>query len=224
MVGVPCFDPDARDGTATLRPAVTTKSFFSLCCAAFLTFLVSGCYVPLRFDAEVVINRTGHFEMAFDGDVAWAPLHDKLRRGRISRVEETETVGIIKRDLARDTGFQEIEYARHGTFKVRWRKAGDLLRSKMITFIRRNEKLLTLKYVKTTGEISLSGTSLTDNQAQRLADRGLDMTGTLRVRTDARVMRHNAHSVVEDERRWRTYTWRIQRGDEPTPNLVITVH
>jgi len=185
---------------------------------------LSGCYVPLQFDAEVVINRSGHFEMAFDGDVAWAPLYDKLRRGEISRSEEQETVDAIKTDLARDTAFREIQYERHGKFQVSWHKAGDLLRSKMISFIRRNEKLLTLKYVKTTGEISLSGTSLSDKQAERLTDRGLTMAGTLRVRTDARVVRHNATSVVEDDMRWYTYTWRLQSVYDPTPNLVISVH
>lgn len=193
-------------------------------CGAFLIMTLSGCYVPLQFNADVVINRTGHFEMAFDGDVAWAPLYDKLRRGQISRSEEQETVRTIKKDLSRDKAFSEIEYERHGKFKVSWHKTGDLLRSKMISFIRRNEKLLTLKYVKTTGEISLSGTSLSDAQAQRLTDRGLNMAGTLRVRTDARVLRHNATSVAEDGMRWYTYTWRLQSVYDPTPNLVISVH
>ena len=113
--------------------------------------LLSGCYVPLQFDADVVINRTGHFEMAFDGDVVWSPLYDKLRRGELSRSEEREKVETIKKDLERDGAFSEIEYERQGTFKVRWRKAGDLLQSKMISFIRRNERLLTLKYLKDYG-------------------------------------------------------------------------
>lgn len=200
------------------------NTLLSVCCSAFLLFLLSGCYVPLQFDADVVINRTGHFEMAFDGEVAWAPLYEKLRRGQVSRAAEQETVRTLKKDLARDRAFREIEYDRHGTFRVSWLKTGDLLRSKMISFIRRNEKLLTLKYVKTTGEISLSGTSLSHEQAQRLIDRGLSMAGTLRVRTDAHVVHHNAHTVEDDDLRWHTYTWRLQSPFDPTPNLVITVH
>jgi len=198
--------------------------FISVCCGIILIMTVSGCYVPLQFNANVVINRTGHFEMAFDGDVVWAPLYDKLRRGQINRAQERETVNTIKMDLARDKSFREVKYDRRGKFKVSWRKTGDLLRSKMISFIRRNEKLLTLKYVKTTGEISLSGTSLSDMQAKRLTDRGLNMAGTLRVRTDARVLRHNANSVVEDGMRWYTYTWHLQSVNDPTPNLVVFVH
>ncbi len=186
--------------------------------------LLSGCYVPLQFDADVVINRTGHFEMAFDGDVVWSPLYDKLRRGELSRSEERERVETIKKDLERDGAFSEIEYERQGMFKVRWRKAGDLLHSKMISFIRRNEKLLTLKYLKDSGEIALSGTSLSEKQAQRLSDRGLAMAGTVRVRTDARVVRHNATSVAQDGPTWFTYTWRLRSVYDPTPNLVIAVH
>ncbi len=200
------------------------KYVVSACCGALLVFTLSGCYVPLQFDADVVINRTGHFEMAFDGEVVWAPLYDKLRRGQIDGAEEQETVEIIEKDLGRDRGFNEIDYQRHGKFKVRWHKAGDLLRSKMISFIRRNEKLLTLKYVKDTGEISLTGTSLSRKQAKRLTDRGLEMAGTLTVRTDARVVRHNATSVVEDGMSWYTYTWRLQSAYDPTPNLVIAIY
>lgn len=191
---------------------------------AILIMTLSGCYVPLQFNADVVINRTGHFEMTYDGDVAWVPLYDKLRRGQMNRTEEQKTVAVIRKDLARDTSFREIEYERRGKFKVNWYRAGDLLRSKMISFVRRNEKLLTLKYVSTTGEISLSGTSLSDEQAERLRNRGLNLAGTLRVRTDARVVRHNATSVTKDGMRWYTYTWRLQSVYDPTPNLVISVH
>ena len=198
--------------------------FLSKCCGLFFVLLLTGCYVPLQFDADVVINRTGHFEMAFDGDVVWAPLYDKLRRGELNRSEERQKVETIKKDLERDSAFSEIEYERQGMFKVRWRKAGDLLHSKMISFIRRNEKLLTLKYLKDSGEISLSGTSLSDKQAQRLADRGLAMAGTVRLRTDARVVRHNATSVAQDGPSWSTYTWRLRSVYDPTPNLVIAIH
>ena len=201
-----------------------TKHVASACCGALLVLTLSGCYVPLQFDADVVINRTGHFEMAFDGEVVWAPLFDKLRRGQIDRAEEQETVKTIEKDLGRDRAFSEIEYERHGTFKVKWHRTGDLMHSKMISFIRRNEKLLTLKYVKDSGEISLTGTALSRKQAERLTARGLNMAGTLRVRTDARVVRHNASSVVEDGMRWYTYTWRLQSPYDPTPNLVIAVH
>ncbi len=220
--------PSPTSIRATEHPGMSAyskiKHYLSACYGVFLVLALSGCYVPLQFDADVVINRTGHFEMAFDGVVTWAPLYDQIRRGQLTPSEERTKVGIIKTDLARDRAFSEIEYERRGKFKVSWHKAGDLLRSKMISFIRRNEKLLTLKYIKTTGEISLSGTSVSNKQAQRLADRGLNMAGTLRVRTDARVVRHNAHSVVEDGMRWYTYTWRLQSAYDPTPNLVIAVH
>ncbi len=207
-----------------MLPLRQINRYITICCGALLILTLNGCYVPLQFNADVVINRTGHFEMTFDGDVAWAPLYDKLRRGQIDRTQEQETVALLKKDLARDTSFRDIEYERHGKFRVSWHKTGDLLRSKMISFIRRNEKLLTLKYVKTTGEISLSGTSISNKQAERLTNRGLTMAGTLRVRTDARVVRHNATSVIEDGMRWYTYTWRLRSVDDPTPNLVIDVH
>lgn len=207
-----------------MLPTRQLNRYLTACCGAILIIALSGCYVPLQFDADVVINRTGHYEMTFDGDVAWVPLYDKLRRGEINRTKEQETVAALEKDLGRDTSFREIEYQRRGMFNVSWHKTGDLLHSKMISFIRRNEKLLTLKYVKTTGEISMSGTSLSNAQAERLTNRGLNIGGTIKVRTDARVVRHNATSVVDNGMRWYTYTWRLRSVYDPTPNLVIDVH
>jgi hypothetical protein len=93
----------------------------------------------------------------------------------------------------------------------------------MISFIRRNESLLSLKYVKDSGKITLNGASVSRSRAQQLIDTGLGIAGTLTVRTDAKVVDHNAHSVTEDQFRWRTYAWRVQSPFDPSPRLVITM-
>ena len=199
------------------------SSIASAVAIALLAVSVSACYVPVNFDANVTINRKGQFEMAYDGKVVWAPLYEKLRRGKLTRTEEREAVATIETDLARDSSFSEIKYDRHGYFRVRWEKSGDLLRSKMISFIRRNERLLSLKYVSTSGQITLNGTSVSRSRAQQLIDKGLGIAGALTVRTDAKVVDHNAHSVTEDQFRWRTYSWRVRSPFDPSPRLVITM-
>jgi hypothetical protein len=110
---------------------------------------------------------------------------------------------------------------RRGRFKVNWRKSGDLLRTKMVTFVRQSDKIITLKFIKNTGEIILEGSSASRSRAKQLVDAGLNVTGDLRVKTDARVVSHNATSVTKNGARGRIYDWKIRSVFDPRPRLVI---
>ena len=190
---------------------------------ALLMAGLSGCYVPLDFYAEVEIDRSGYYKMAFDGYLAWAPLYQKLRKGTLTPSEEKKEVAIIETDLKRDPAVGEVRYMGRGRFKVDWRTSGDLMKTKMVSFVRRNENMLSLKFLKKEKEMVLSGTSVSRTRAKQLTDIGLNITGELKVRTDARVVSHNATSVVKNGVRERIYIWKIRSAFDPAPNLVIAV-
>lgn len=116
-----------------------------------LALLVSGCYLPVRFTADVVLSRTGRYEMRFAGDVIWMPLYERLRKGELSPLREQEAVAAIASDLKRDPVTKEVHYGRFGAFRVVWEASSDLLAHKMISFVRRNERILSLKYVEDIG-------------------------------------------------------------------------
>lgn len=190
---------------------------------AVVAFALAGCYVPVRFDAEIEISRAGYYDMIFDGYLARAPLYDDLRRNKITPSEERERVAAIVTDLTRDRATQEADYIRQGVFKVNWRKSGDLLRTGMVSFVRRNENLLSVQYIKERGEITMNGAVLSPSNAKRLVEAGLDIQGELRVKTDARVVRHNATRVVERAGRETLYVWTVRTALQPAPRLVIAV-
>jgi len=202
-------------------PGFCRKTPLNLLIAAFLITGLSGCYVPVSFYTEVEISRTGYYEMRYDGYLAWAPLYEKLRNGTLSPAEEQEKVAQITADLERDTATQEIKYMRRGRFKVDWRMSGDLFQAKMVTFVRQSDKIMTLKFIKDTGEMIFEGTSASRARAKQLIDAGLNITGDLRVKTDARVVSHNAASVTKNGGRGRIYAWKIKSVFDPPPRLVI---
>ncbi len=193
----------------------------ALVLAAFLTAALGGCYMPIRFDAEVEITRGGLYKLDFDGYLIWVPLYEGLRTGRISPDEEEEKVEQLTRDLTRDTAVKDTGYFKQGRFRVRWRKSGDLLRAKSVIFLRRNEKIIGIKYVKTTGLITLQGAALGRSAVERLAAMGLDTKGELRVKTDARIVEHNATTVTGDEQK--ILTWKIESLFDPSPKLVLAL-
>lgn len=190
---------------------------------ACLAVSLAGCYFPLRFDAEAVISRAGFYDLRFDGQLAWVPLASAVREGKLTAAEEGAKAERIRTDLARDGATQRLRYLGRGIFDLSWRRSGDLLRPGMVSFVRRNERILTLKYVKRTGLITFEGQSLNAEQARRLAAAGLAMDGTLKVVTDARVVSHNAMEVRQTGPRERTYRWRLRGASGPAPKLVITV-
>ena len=188
-----------------------------------LVVTVGGCYVPVRYDAEIEISRTGFYRMIFDGYVARLPLYTALVKDELSPAEEREKVAQIQADLRRDSSVRQADYIRDGLFKVNWDKAGDIFGARMVTFIRRNEAILTLKYVKDTGLVTMRGADVSRDNALRLIDAGLNITGELRVITDAKVVRHNAAEVRERDDQRQMYIWTQRSALDAAPELEISV-
>lgn len=194
--------------------------------AALLVSVLGGCYMPVRFDAEIKLSRNGFYDMIFDGYMVSIELYDGLQKGEISKSEEEEKVARIKADLTRDSAVSEFKYIKLGHFKTHWEKKGDLLKAKMVTFLRRNEKFLTIKYVKTSRQITIEGVSIASSAKKQLDEMGLGaMVGEIRVITDARVREHNATKVKGDikGRGEKTFIWKLKTVYDPSPKLVLTL-
>ncbi|MEK7245184.1 MAG: hypothetical protein AAB223_04110 [Pseudomonadota bacterium] len=190
-----------------------------------LALFATGCYLPVRFDAEIEVHRTGHYSIQFDGYIVELPLYEGLFKQKLGGPEEEKKVETVKADFKRDRGTKDIQYQRRGIFRVQWQDQGDLLRAKMVTFIRRNAAMLTVSYADTTGLVSIYGASLTKDNIDRVAALGLGSEGDLRLHTDAKVVSHNAASVRDNPKKgpnFKTYTWKVA-GFEKPPKLTIAL-
>ena len=196
----------------TLRPALVL---------GFVAVILSGCYLPVRFDAEIEISRFGAYDITFDGYLASVPLYDGLRKRTISRSEERDKVAVLKRDLKRDSATKSLSYVRDGLFNINWNKSGDLLTTRMVTFLRRNESILSLKFIRETGLITMEAATFSDINKQRLTTMGLGMEGQIRVRTDARVVNHNATRIAGGNQP--IYIWDIKSIFDPPPEMNIAL-
>ena len=76
-----------------LRPAA------AILVAIVLSQALSGCYLPIRFDAEIEITRNGYYEIFFDGYVTEVTLFDALRRRALSPDEEQERADNVIKGL-----------------------------------------------------------------------------------------------------------------------------
>ena len=193
-----------------------------------LSVLLSGCYIPIRFDAEIEMHRTGSFDMKFDGYMAKVELYKGLKEGKIDRAQERKQIEIIKTDFGRDPSVKEFKYYKMGHFKVNWHRNGDLLKSKSVSFFNStSEYIIGIRYNKNTRQITISTKSLKTAAKKEMRDLGLDWSGKIRVFTDAKVISHNATSVTKNKRlggRFMTYSWDIKNIFAPTLKLVLQLY
>ena len=98
-----------------------------------------GCYVPVRFDAEVVVINAAFMKCS---SLATWP----IRTFTTVCAKANFTNRRTEKGRANRNGFdprqrdQEIQIYQAGLFELNWEKKGDLLRVGNVTFIRRNEE------------------------------------------------------------------------------------
>ncbi len=203
------------------------KRLKTLVVPVVLSVVLSACYIPIRFDAEIEIHRSGAYDFKFDGYMASIELYKGLKEGKIDAATEREKAEIIKVDFKRDPSVKEFKYFKQGHFKVNWHRNGDLIKTKSVSFFNStSEYIIGLRYNKKTRRITMSTKSVKKTAKKQLLDIGLNWTGKVRVFTDAKVVSHNATTVKKNKRlggRFMTYTWDIKNIFTPTSNMVIQI-
>ncbi|MDA0998026.1 MAG: hypothetical protein O2944_07450, partial [Proteobacteria bacterium] len=111
----------------TAPARATLLRLFRAAFGAAALFALSACYMPIRFDAEIDINRAGYYSFIFDGYLAQVELYQDMKEGKVTADEERERVKVIKDDLERDPSTKQFEYFQKGHFKVHWERSGDLI-------------------------------------------------------------------------------------------------
>ncbi len=198
-----------------------------LALTVFLVAVLGGCYLPIRYDAEIEIHRTGHYDFKFDGYLARVELFEGLKEGTIGPEKEKRMIEQIKTDFGRDPSVKEFKYLKMGHFKVNWQRAGDLIKIKSVSFFNStSEYLLGIRYNYKTRRITMSGKSIKRAAKKELDEMGLGSRGQIRIFTDAKVISHNATKVEKNKRlggRFKSYIWDIKNIYAPTPSLVIQI-
>ena len=131
--------------------------------------LAVGCYLPMNFQADLNIDKSGKFAFRYRGDILAVTLMRKISFGKVKGTDIAKQAAIYKRDLGRDSGFKKIEHINNALFRVEFDRQGDIRYEKTFSFVRSNALFLALKRNKD-GTVEVFG----DRPAQtprRCADR-----------------------------------------------------
>ena len=195
---------------------------FALLVPAIL--ILSGCYLPASFDAEMELSRTGLYKMSFDGYIVDLNIYKSMRskKLKVDSPEFKEKIQKIIDDFERDTSTKSVSYFKQGAFKVNWSKGGDIIKSRQVMFFRRNENMLSITYDKKKATIMLKGKYIKSQDAARLEQLGLTVQGVIRIKTDAKVVTHNAQKIW-NEGSVKFYGWRLNSIRDKPPLLIVSL-
>jgi hypothetical protein len=202
------------------RMSALIRPFRSLAIAVLAVIALSSCYLPGSFDAEIELSRTGLYKMTFDGYIVDVQLYDDLRQNKLSKQQQDEKIAAIIADFKRDGDTKEVSYFGQGAFKVIWQTSGDITRTAQVTFFRRNENMLSILYSEKEGTITLQTKYIKKQDAERILQMGLNVQGVLRVKTDARIISHNAQRVTKDGLTT-IYGFRMTSITDPSPRMKV---
>lgn len=201
-------------------PSPLKRMRSALLLAALL--VLSGCYLPASFDADLELSRTGHYKMSFDGFIVETGLYKEIRENTIDKAKIQEKVAVVLRDFKRDSSTKSVSHFGKGAFKVVWSKSGDIIRSREVTFFRRNENMLSISYNKNTGRIGLAGRYIQKKDGDRIQAMGLDVRGVIRIKTDAKVLSHNAQKTYK-EGAVTVYGWELKSVYDRAPKMEVVL-
>ena len=155
----------------------------------------------------------------FKGELVWAPLYREIRQGQLKPAELLEKLEMIRKDLARDTNFKQVDSQGDGRFLVEYERQGHMTASEEVTFVRRNAIILMIKSTPD-GRITINGNNLKPSDAQTATNLGIDIQGEFRIVTDGLVKEHNA-SIIKPFGPYRVYIWKIENAFSPAPHFVM---
>ena len=178
--------------------------------------VISGCYFPSDFEADIQIDRQGRYRFTYVGKLTDVSMAQRMAHGDLQGMAVLDRVEIAERDLRRDLAFKKIQYEGKARFDVTYQRDGYIVGEKSLNFIRLNSRFLTLKYNKNSREITIIGGKPNKNHADALEQAGLAFNGVLRIWTNVQPKKHNSKDITT-RGQLTVYTWDIKNVRQKVP-------
>ena len=183
-----------------------------------IAILLSSCFIPDNYEAEVWLHKDGSYEFFYEGNLKYAPAIEKIMNGEFSD-EDIEEMFELSDDLSNSEGFMEAEYDEDGIFTV------DVIISRdpgeTYDFISEDIKFFTFHY-DDKGRLVISGPDLSDEDREGLVKLDIDMNGKLIVIADkgVKVKSDNANKKRKIEKKKVQYEWVLDLNSNK-PKMLI---
>lgn len=191
---------------------MTSAKMLGLLIAACACML--GCFVPEEFEATLEIGKDRNYLLSYDGTLVFAPSLSQIKEnGSLSAGEEAALAQGVA-ELRRTPGIVSAMYAGRGRFRIQYRESGVLAPGKTLFMD------LGKFEADPSGGIRISGPAINPADQKELADLGLKLNGTIRLKSAIRVVEHNAASTPWFGR-FGAYKWRVTASQGVLPTALV---
>ena len=182
--------------------------------------MLASCWLPDDFTVDLNIRPDGRYAFRYDGAMTAIPLLRVIAEEKPNPKKEQELAEDYRQDLLRDSAFQEVRYLGLARFQVKYQRQGDIVDNPTFYFVRLNSKILAISQAN--GVVSIYGDRPPPAYRKELIAKGFDINGTVRVWTDAPVIRSNAEHTVDGAPK--RYEWTIRTMEQPAPDMQIRIN
>ena len=185
---------------------------------ALIVAMLTGCWIPEKFDAKVVVNKDGSYTFFYDGTLTFALALAAAQKGELSPKDEIAFKQEATK-IAREPGFKKVDYLGKGRYKVVVEKNGKP--GEPYYFLSKEFKIFSVLTDKT-GAITVSAVRHDKKAIQEINAIGAKIDGTLTVSvaSGTKVLKHNALSQPSVFGLFGGYKWQIKSPDE-NPFIVV---
>jgi hypothetical protein len=177
--------------------------------------LVAGCFLPDDYQLDIIANRDGSYTVDYVGDLIFAPGYAELKQGKGNDHDKGFTD--IAATLREEPGFKSVEYKGQAGYRVTYHWEGKLDKSPYV-FVGDSAPIFKItKQVE--GTIELASAKLKKDDLAKLDSLGLSSHGKVSVKTDGKVVKHNATS--EPGIFSKSYGWTVNNFGGEGPMMVI---
>jgi len=185
----------------------------------FLTLcfvLLSGCWIPEKFDAKVVVNKDLSYTFTYNGVLAFAPALDAHRKGQLTAKDEAK-LKEAEKELVKDPNFKRATHLGKGRYRVQVEKKGTP--GERFIFLSRENAIISL-VPRRDGSLAISAFRPDQNTIKELKSLGIKIDGKLAVSVakGLEVTQHNAQKAPRGPSG--IYRWQIRTPDQ-NPSIII---
>lgn len=182
------------------------KTFFLYIFVTIIVVLFSACVIPEDYDIFINIDKNGQYIYEFDGIITILGMRaNEIKTGNVSKKDESDLKELIKKAEEKGEGNAEIikmEYIGHSQLRVISKEEGVLSK--------RKQKLIgdLLEIVQLdNNQVMIKGMDYSKKDIDELNQLDIVPEGKITVKTNAKVIDHNADSKpgwfgLKDSYKW----------------------
>lgn len=190
----------------------------SMLILAFAAILLSSCFIPDNYEAEIWLHKDGSYEFFFEGELAYAPAIEKIFDGEFE-AKDMDDMFEIEDDLNQADGFMEAEYLDNGKFRVE--VIMPVMPGEDYYFLSEDIPVFSFKHDED-GNLVIRGMTLDEDDLESVKSFGINMKGELTVLADkgVKVKSHNALMKKKEKKKGTKYFWELD-ADSVVPEMII---